>query len=234
MRELEAAAHGDLGSLVDLFSGVEVRALTRAMSLAADIQREADNISQVIGAVRDALQQRGTSSKEEWNRAKELSGNLLDYARDQIEEVVAQLRREVGPQLAESEFFADSESANSRRSGYYRFQVLEAAKRHDYFANLRDHHAWTRLVLRAGTQAEILVSFHTLGRDFRGVVVGSLVFFKREETEGHQAQVTDLTPLTDEVFQVNYLEQGSLVEERFRKWFRDGLIRGLDRWYRGL
>jgi Fic family protein len=231
---LELADKGNLRPLVDLFSAMQVRAFTRAMSLASDVQRQDANIFQVIAAVRDVLQERGAIRKQEWDAAKASAAALQERAQGQFQDVVARLREEVAPELSGSDFYVDQESAGGRRTGYYHFQVVDVARKHGYFANTRDYHAWTRLVLKTDFQSEILLSLHTLGRGFRGVVVASLSFFRREPTEGQQMQVTDLTPLTDDVFHVNYLESEEAVTRRFKSWFQEGLVRGLDRWYQGL
>jgi hypothetical protein len=46
--------------------------------------------------------------------------------------------------------------------------------------------------------------------------------------------VSDLTPLTDEVFQINYQEELRDARVRFERWLDEALVRGLESWRRGL
>jgi hypothetical protein len=95
--------------------------------------------------------------------------------------------------------------------------MIEAATRlGSYYANTAEYRAWTRLVLRTDTQSEILVSFHGAGREYRGLLAVSVCFFGREVTEDGERQVAGLTPVCEEIFQVNYREERSVAESRFR------------------
>ena len=87
---------------------------------------------------------------------------------------------------------------------------------------------------QADTQAEILFAFHGIGREYRGLIAVSACFFRRELTDDGERQVTDLTPLTDDIFQVNYREAPAQAEMRFRQWFEVTLTKGLEMWRQGL
>jgi hypothetical protein len=100
--------------------------------------------------------------------------------------------------------------------------------------NTSEYRAWTRLVLRSETQAEILFAFHATGREYRGILGVAACFFRRELTEEGERQVTDLTPLADDIFQINYRETSVEAEVRFRQWVEGVLTRGLEIWRQGL
>ena len=96
--------------------------------------------------------------------------------------------------------------------------------------NTTEYRAWTRLVLRADIQSEILLSFHAVGREYRGLIAVSACFFRREMTEEGERQVTDLVPLADEIFQVNYKDSPVEAHVRFRRWLEEIITKGLEIW----
>ena len=116
----------------------------------------------------------------------------------------------------------------------FRSQVVETAKKLDYFANTGAFGTWVRLAIHTDSQAEILVSFHATGYEFRGIVGASACFFRRVGTGDQERQIIDLRPLTHDLFQVNYLESSQEVEARFQDWLEDVLVAGLETWRAGL
>lgn len=86
----------------------------------------------------------------------------------------------------------------------------------------------------ADSRAELIVSFHGIGREFRGVLGVSAFFFWREDRDDGPKEVTDPTALTDEVFQINYVESAEDALARFEPWLDDALMRGLETWRRGV
>jgi len=232
IRALEKADESDLAPLVDLFASIHRRAFTNALGIASTVRRE-ERLDQVIDSIRDAFEARASELRGKWERAKETAGALLVGARDRLESVAGRLHREVGPYTGTQGFFADSEPDRGARGHYFRYQVIETAKRLDYFANLTGYHAWARLVLRAPEQAEILVSLHGLGREYRGVMAASMCFFRREQTEEQDRQITDIFPLCNDVFQTNYREDLSAAQARFSEWLDQGLVEALEIWRKG-
>jgi hypothetical protein len=112
--------------------------------------------------------------------------------------------------------------------------VIEAAHQLDYYANTTEYNAWVRLGLITGTQADVILSFTAIGREYRGLIGAFLYFFRTEEVEEGQRQAVDVTVASDELFQINYKEDESSVSERFERWLDRGMTRGLETWRRGL
>jgi hypothetical protein len=46
--------------------------------------------------------------------------------------------------------------------------------------------------------------------------------------------VADVTPLSSEIFQINYREKPEAAAERFRYWLEEVLVKGLELWRAGL
>lgn len=230
---LEAADHGDLAPLVNLFAAIQRRSFVGALS-AADSALQHQQVDRVIEAARDAVIRKQEALRREWDQAKQIAGHLQAHTQDRFEKVGVKLTQEIGQYLSPSRFAADSEDPHGVRSHWFRWQIIQTAKTLNYFADTSTYKAWTRLILKTDTQAEILVSFHSIGHEFRGVLVASMCFFRREETERAEREVADLTTLSGEVFQINYREDQAQAEERFGDWLDRGLARGLEVWRTGL
>ena len=127
-------------------------------------------------------------------------------------------------------YFVDGESDHGERSHYFRQQVVVGAQVLDYFANLESYRAWVRLVIHNANQSQILLSFHGIGREFRGVLACSAVFFQRVQTDREETGNESGKVLSRSLFQVNYREDLASIEERFRVWLEECLVAGLRNW----
>lgn len=232
---LEEADRGDLRPLVGLFASIQKRAFVGALSEAGSVlQRQ--QVDQVIEAARDVFERRRVALRAEWERARDIGVALQADASARFSEVAAKLRREIGAYDENHRFRTDSESFGGPRDHYFRWQIVQTAKSLDYFANTAPgYRAWARLVLaRTDTQAELLLSFHGIGHEYRGVLAASMCFYRRETTEVGERQVVDLATVSDEVFQINYRENEDQARARFAEWLDAGLIKGLEMWRAGL
>lgn len=230
---LEVADIGDLQPFVNLISSLERRAFVNALGIAGDVL-ERDRVDQVIAATRDLLHRRRDALVAEWQKAKENADSLLDMAAAEFQVVADRLEDEVGPYFDRHRFWMDLERESGDRDYYFRRQIIDAAKDLGYFANPSDHKSWVRLILRTDSQGEVLLSFHGIGHEFRGVLAASMAFFRREETEQGEREVTETLTLTPEVFQINYREPLDETRDRFKRWMDKGLVAGLELWRTGL
>jgi len=230
---LELADGGDLSAIVGAFAAAEKRAFVQALGISGQVLR-LTRPEQVILAAKDLLVERERKRQLEWERAKETAHALKGLAASRLIQIAERLTKETRNYLPGSNFRADSEMADGKRSGWFRWQVIETAKQLAYFANTEAHREWTRLVLRSGSQSEILVSFHGIGHEFRGILAVSACFFRREQTGSGDREVVEVTPLSSEIFQINYLESLDAAQARFTDWFEEVLVRGLELWRKGL
>jgi Fic family protein len=230
---LETADQGDLSALIEVLASAEKRALIRALSLVRQTQQAAQ-VSQVISAVRRDMEQRLQQIRQGWEKVKGTAEEIRAEARRRLEKVDRQLEAEIRPLRSTFEFFIDEEGPDGDRRHWFRHQVVETAKHLQYFANTDEFHSWARLVLRTDQQSEILLSLHGLGKDYTGLMAVSCCFFRRGAGEEGASQVVDLLPLSDEVFQVNYVESERESLDRFPGWFDACLVRGLEHWRKGL
>lgn len=230
---LAAADHGDDAPLVSVFAASQKRAFVQALGISGQVLR-LTRAEQVVAATRDLLAEREKARRAEWERAKITAKYLQGIAATRLGEIAERLADETKPYLPDARFNVDSEFEGGQRGHYFRGQIIETAKHLDYFANTAEYRAWTRLILRAESQAELLISFHGIGHEFRGLIAASASFFRREATEEREREVRDVTPLTSEIFQINYREHADAAGERFRYWLEEVLVKGLELWRAGL
>ncbi|MGH8908323.1 MAG: Fic family protein [Egibacteraceae bacterium] len=232
IQSLEQADKGDLESLVTMVTALQRRAFVQALSVADTAVKETERLEQVIRSIREEFVAKEQPPAQE--EVKRIADLVLQDARIRMQHVAGRLTEELQAVFPSDEFFADCADFVNTRRDWHRWQVVEVARTIGYYANMRDYAAWCRLVLKSGSQGEILLSFHSVGRDFRGIIAASLAFYRREEMEPGSRQVTNLTPVIDEIFQMNYRDDERSVRERFGAWLEAGLVRALQMWRRGL
>lgn len=231
---LELADQGDLTSLALLIASLQRKSFVNALGLAREVLQESERLDQMIASVKDMYARRDERLREDWEHAKNVADKVFGLATERFEELATRLRSEVGQFSSEFGFFVINNRNGGERMHWYRWQTFEIANRLGYFANMRDYRAWVRLRLVTDGKADIVLQLSAIGKEYRGLIGASLFFFRKEETEGTEEQVRDISPASDELFQINYKEDEGSVLDRFGNWLDRALIRALEMWRQGL
>ena len=229
---LEGADQGDLAPLVEFFSRIQKDAFIKALGLARDVHEQ--QLEAVVSDVVQSLKEETSAEFKQWEKAKVTANKMNDMAFARFNAIAHDLKSQTSEFLPQPTFHAHNASNEDEKSYYFHRQIVETATRIDYFANTHEFRAWTHLVMKQNGQADILVSFHVPGYQFRGVLVASACFFRRSETDEDEREVSEITPLSDEVFQINYLESAEDVKARFEPWLDRVLAIGLKTWRSGI
>lgn len=232
---LEEADDGELKPLVALFSRRQRDVFLGALAIVADIKRAQQRVGDVIAAARDDIRRRQELVRKDWERSKETARRLEGCAKHRLEDTAERLTDELGSLDSRMRFHAGYEPYGGERDFWFRRNIIDTARAlGNYFADVAAYRAWASAIMwTADSRAEIVVSFHGIGREFRGVLGVSAFFFWRDERDGGGTELRDLTPLTDEVFQINYVEPTEDAVTRFEPWLDNVLMRGLETWRRG-
>jgi hypothetical protein len=229
---LEAADHGRLAPLVDLFAARQKKAFVSALGIAKEVVQETERVDQVLVSIGDMFAKRDEARLQELESAKQLAERMRDVAHHRFEEISGQL----GPQLGgspERRTWADTAAPDDDRRMWHRAQILDAVHAYGYFAGFRDFASWARLCIQTENgRGEIVVAFHSVGHEYRGVVGAVMVFFRRGETEDGQHLPLDVTVIGDDPFQINYKDTDETARSRFTHWLERGLVEALDLWRR--
>ena len=228
---LESADAGDLSQLVKFFARLERNEFVKTFDVSGQVLHT-NRAERVVVATKEELQRRRDALHEEWNTAKQSADKLRRAAKDRLEQVSESLKSEMEGLLENPSFYCDEESDQGQRSHYYRMQIVETAKALDYFANPRLYRAWARLVMRTNNQTgSIIIAFHGIGHEFRGVLACSAMYFQRVDTDDEgERQIAPTIPISKEVFQINYKEPLEEIEQRFLVWLEESIVRGLEQW----
>lgn len=229
---LERADRGNLAPLVEVFSAAQKDAFIKALGLVRD--EPVQVLEKVVSAVAQDLKEKSKSELKEWEKAKAIASKLNDIAYSRCSEVSRDLQEQTLGLSPKPEFYVHTAADGDEKSYYYRRQIVETARKQDYYANTQEFRAWTHLVMKMNEQADILVSFHGLGYEFRGVLAASACFFRRSQTDVGERETSESIPLSGDVFQINYLEPAEDIKKRFRTWLHEVLAVGLETWRRGM
>ena len=114
------------------------------------------------------------------------------------------------------------------------YQIVQCVKKLDYFANFPVYQAWTSLVIRMDNHVEILFSFHGMGRSSTGVLACCAMFYEKETSDKGQGVIGEVTPLSSESFYFTAEEDPTEIQRRFRHWFDERVVLGLDMWRKSI
>ena len=224
---LEQADVDKLKPLVSFFASLLRQEFVNALGIAREVA-QFQKVDIRIRSIRERLAKRKDALEQERNAASRSADQLHKFAKTRLEKI-DQLLQE---QLSQSEFitFVDDATDSSSRSHYFRRQIVATAKELGYFANTSAYRSWVRLVIRDGNQGTLLVAFHSIGHEFRGVLACSATWFRRVPVSDEEVETEGETPICREVFQINYMESTKETKARFKNWLEATIERGLALW----
>ena len=225
---LETADDGDLRPLVALFAKLQRKRFINALGIASDLETKV-RVDARIRAMKKRLAERRMRLEREWKAAISNAVRLHEVAKARLDEVRSMLEDALSED-GDFKFLVYQESNEGRRSYWFQTQIVSTAKHLDYYANTKHYRSWLRLVMRDGSQAQMLISFHCIGFQFQGVLACSATWFRRVPTDDGGHETEGASALSDEVFQINYKEPLDELEPRFKAWLEVAIERGLARW----
>lgn len=225
---LERADTGELRPLVSFFAGLQRREFVKALGVARDVEQTL-RVDARVRSISKRLAQRRDALENEWRTAESSAIRLHDLAKRRFQEVQGLLESAVQG-YDEFRFYVDDEDDQGPRSHYFKRQIVSTAKALDYYANTQHYRSWVRFVATDGSDSQILIAFHVIGHDFQGVLACTGSWFRRVQTDDGGRETEGETPLSEEVFQINYKEDASDIEYRFTDWLEAVVERGLALW----
>ncbi|MGC1393711.1 MAG: Fic family protein [Coleofasciculaceae cyanobacterium] len=232
---LEEADQGDLSNLINLFAKSQKQAFLRSLGLSEQVLSEARRTQVIISSIADKLRQNQSASiQERCNKAESFASSLFDIASHRLHDVAEEIKLSVQNFVTDPQVFAVSASVGDSRSYYHRYQVVETAKQLEYFANLRKYHTWIQLVINVESSTTLLLSFHVLGHEYRGLLVCTACAYHRDDSEEGERNISDIQSLTDSPFQFSYADEKENLIERFNQWLEDIILNGLEYWNKSI
>ena len=244
---LDSANDGDLGPLIRSIADLQRKRFVQAIGITEEIRREHVQVEQMLDVIGDMFDARSAPHHERLWAAVDTAQAIWIQCKTRCEELQNGLSERLGLTTNRRVWSDVGTDDDPRRRTWNRHQVIDTAQRLEYFANLRVHHEWVRLGLDTENgRSEILISFHGIGTDFRGLIGVSVCFYRRhQETpdeyddedlydlQRQTMRVAELQPVCGDVFQINYAEPLESVQRRFKPWMERALVLALDQWRRG-
>jgi Fic family protein len=210
---LENADDGDLKPLIALFTAAQRRAFVSILSLSEDVISDGQNYQTALNSLAEHIKPMvgARSIQEAQSRAEQLcqqTGKRLGGLQTDLEQIgLGTIQR----------FTSDAETQH-----YYRYQIIETAKRLGYYANLNIYRCWQRLSIRHDQrQIEMVIAFHGLGREALGVMAAAPCAWQRSRGEDGEQTVEGLEVLSMDAFEFNYKEPAARLNTRYANWLEE-------------
>lgn len=230
---LENADTGNIKPLIDLFGKRQKEAILAALGLEQQVKKER-YAEQIIDSVLNVLQQRSIQRKQEQSKVFDIAVQLREIAAQRLEVLSDKLNIGIR-ELSFNGSASMKEAADGSDNSYWYYdQIVETAKKLEYYANLEVYKSWIRLTIVTQEQFEVVISFHGIGYSFQGILGISAFTLMRVPNEEGIKQVLNLKQATQELFQFNYAEAFESIEQRFKEWLEYVLAIGLAEWQRSL
>lgn len=235
---LEHADQGDLGPLVHLFTRLQLDAILKALGLEQQVQRTHDAESITAAAI-EVLRNRFTKQIQERESAVNASadrlfGILTQRFDVQSADLSNQLRAVPAPDGLRFNARTSSARNDSDLRYFFHRQIIEIAKRFNYFANTDRYRAWSRISITTQNTFDYVVSIHGYGQGETGILVATGFTYLRTPSEDGSLETLPTQPACVDVFQFNYAESTDSIERRFKAWLEDSIVMALAEWKRTL
>ncbi|MGI6139926.1 MAG: Fic family protein [Candidatus Hydrogenedentales bacterium] len=230
----EEADTGNLQSLVNLFTLIQKQAFNQALSISDDIIEEDKSTNSVIAAAVEKMKERKAKVPYDKQQVLDLSKTLEDYTEVALNRICAEIQVQV--KEIDVDIFAEVNQSQEPTQNRFFAKSIEIAKIFHYFADLRSYYHWKRLAIweSGQRQTDIVVSFHSLGAEFSGVMAATAFVIHCWVEKGQETSFEGPYPVCDDMFQFAYNQDAQKVKERFALWLNDALVNGLDLWRRHL
>lgn len=236
IQNLEKADRGEIRPLIHLFSMLEKKEIEEALSLSEDSMAIAKAKSggslreKLLEALKDrALARRAAITAR--RRAVMNIGNALfdSIVLPEVEKLAIDIDVILEEVLPGSS--ARTDEGDTQKQHYFKSQIVEIANREGYYCDLETFHRWVRLKIRKPGEkdedhSEIVVSLHSLGRQFTGVLALTGFYAERVREEDRTVS-TRPKRLAERSLSFSYLEAEENVTSRLIVWLEGMLNMGL-------
>ena len=238
---LEKSDQGNLSNLINLFAKSQKQAFLRSLGLSEQVLSEARRTQVIISSIADKLKQNQSASiQEKCKKAESFASSLFNIASNRLQDVAYEIKLSVQNFVDDAQVFTVSAPVGDTRSYYHRYQVVETAKQLEYFANLRNYHTWIQLVINVEISTTLLLSFHVLGHEYRGLLVCTACAYHKDRDDSEEGDrntsniISDIQSLTDSPFQFSYADEEENLIERFKQWLENVILTDLEYWNKSI
>lgn len=216
---LESADGGNLWDLVRLFAQLQKRALTKAIGMAVET-KPVRSVEDALAVTREMLVDLGRIIPAEYLKAKETAAALFNQTESKFGKVTTTLANDIA-RVNSSFAFRPGHFGNAPAN-----ELRVIAEKLQYDPDVRDYQQSPFATFTSGgVVSRIVVSFHSVGSAFRGLLVAVAYF---------QAGDGPPIPICDDIFRITYQEPTNDAAKRYSPWLDACIISGLAEWRRTL
>ncbi len=224
---LGAADRGDLKLLVDLFADIQIGDLRNAIKSFRELRGE--TVIRAAESLAERARQRKAAKQEQ---ATTVMDNLTQVAQTRLSEAKSELERAFRKQGVEVEAQVLTDDA---RSDWWTWQIVEAARKHEYYADLSRPRRWVSLRLRLPEiekdEARFVLSLHAVGRAADLHVGTTFLTGPLGLGDGSDSRRWESDVVSEHPFRfAAETSRPEEIEKRFRDWFETNIEIGLSKW----
>ena len=225
---LESADRGDLKLLVDLFADIQIADLNEAIISLRELRGE------TVVTVTESLAERARRRKEaSQEKAAEVIDGLVRIARTRLEEAGGELKRAFGQQGVDVaiRLLADEED----KRDWWSWQIIDAARKHGYYADLARARRWVSLCLRVpeidDEEVRFVLSLHAVGRAADLHAATAFLTNPLGSGEGLDSRRWHNDVVSEHPFRfAAETTRAEDIQSRFRRWLETNVENGLSMW----
>ncbi|MHB9024347.1 MAG: Fic family protein [Armatimonadota bacterium] len=228
----EQADIGDLRPMVQLFAEVQKKIFVKVLSISEDVLHDREPLRQMLTAVEERLRAKQVATAQAKRAVFDIVKELEFITKERLQEATEQLTLTL--QKTDKEYHAFVDASSALNDFWFKSQIITVAKQLQYYADTGIYRTWVRMKIKETRQVDIVISFHSLGYEFSGVLAASAFIEYRQRNEDGDVSVEGPYKLCEEVFQFAYTESRETVLERFTDWLNNVILSGFDQWRRSL
>jgi hypothetical protein len=222
IRALEQADKGDLGSLVAMFERLQRGAFLKAMIIAEGVEAAPATVAALI----DAAKQRLASQAEELSpRLVDHAAVLFSAAREFLEQTARDLKSALGDSV-QTRLRSDAPTPNV-------IPIVGVSLIRGHGANVGDSVLAVELCIQTTAESRLVVAVLPMARASAGLMM-AVAFLVLPSDPFHGRDQGSVDQLYDEPMTFTADRDPRELAASFRSWLEACVVRGLDRWRRGL
>jgi Fic/DOC family len=224
---LEQADRGDIRPLIAMWSELQTQAIQSALSLADSILTDDNKRSdwQLREKLFGAISARAKERKQQILHNQSL---VFSYGDEVFDGIIVPEFYSIATSLtdvmreSDPNFLAHVEVSDESNKHWFKFQIVSLADKYKYFCDLQTYHRWIRLKLKHSIieeeSDELVLSIHSLGRNFSGVLALSGYFAERELDADGRSFSGPIHDVSDGPLSFTYNESSDEIVRRVQNW----------------
>ena len=226
---LERADDGDLKPLVAFFTQLAQDAFIRAISISETLISSHRTTENVLTAIQKTIADKSKNIQDSNNQVISLADAIIKIGNDEFNEIAAQLTTKVSDKNYSFEVYESSAESEH----WFKGQICKVAENFDYYVNLEAYHKWIRLKLKNSRDCSIILSLHSVSRNFSGVMSAIIFLEYREKTEQYRS-IDGPYSLSEKPYIFTANDNKERISLSFKEWLHTNLLNGLIMWQQKL